>query len=77
MSKLPQVSGTRLVRALGRGGFREVHRRGSHVMLAHRNDATRIGDLAIYEVCAPRAQPGVSAEVCLTWRLPRSKMERV
>jgi predicted RNA binding protein YcfA (HicA-like mRNA interferase family) len=42
VSKLPQVGGTRLVRALQHAGFHEVHREGSHVMLAHRSDPTRI-----------------------------------
>jgi predicted RNA binding protein YcfA (HicA-like mRNA interferase family) len=49
VSKLPQVSGTRLVRALGRAGFREVHRRGSHVMLVHRSDATRIAVVPMHK----------------------------
>jgi predicted RNA binding protein YcfA (HicA-like mRNA interferase family) len=36
-----RVSGARLVRALARAGFVEVHRHGSHVMIAHRDDASR------------------------------------
>ena len=42
MSHLPQVSGTRLIRALLRAGFKEVHRKGSHVMLIHAREPTRV-----------------------------------
>jgi predicted RNA binding protein YcfA (HicA-like mRNA interferase family) len=43
VSGLPQVNGDRLLRALSRAGFDEVHRKGSHVTVAHREDPTRIG----------------------------------
>lgn len=49
MSKLPQVSGTRLVRALIRAGFREVHRKGSHVMLVHHDAPTRIAVVPVHK----------------------------
>ena len=49
MSKLPQVGGTRLLRALARAGFHEVHRKGSHVMVAHRNDVTRIAVVPVHK----------------------------
>jgi predicted RNA binding protein YcfA (HicA-like mRNA interferase family) len=42
VTKPPQVNGTRVVRALGKAGFVEVHRKGSHVMMAHGADHTRI-----------------------------------
>jgi len=49
VSKLPQVGGTRLLRALTRAGFREVHRKGSHVMVVHRNDPTRIAVVPVHK----------------------------
>ncbi len=49
MSKLPHVSGTRLLRALGRAGFREAHRKGSHVMVVHRNDRTRLAVVPVHK----------------------------
>jgi predicted RNA binding protein YcfA (HicA-like mRNA interferase family) len=33
--KAPLVSGKEVVRALGRLGFQEVHRKGSHVKMEH------------------------------------------
>ena len=33
--KAPLVSGKEVVRALGRFGFQEVHRKGSHVKMEH------------------------------------------
>ena len=35
MSRLPRVPGEQIVRALHRAGFREIRRRGSHVILQH------------------------------------------
>ena len=49
MTKLPQVSGARLVRTLARAGFREVHRKGSHVMLVHTSDPTRIAVVPVHK----------------------------
>jgi predicted RNA binding protein YcfA (HicA-like mRNA interferase family) len=49
VTKLPQVSGTRLVRALERTGFRKVHRKGSHVMLVHPADPTRIAVVPVHK----------------------------
>jgi predicted RNA binding protein YcfA (HicA-like mRNA interferase family) len=42
-------AGTRLVRALGRAGFHEVHRKGSHVMLVHAVDPTRITVVPVHK----------------------------
>ena len=39
--KEPLVSGKEVVRALGRLGFQEVHRKGSHVKMEH-SDGRRI-----------------------------------
>jgi predicted RNA binding protein YcfA (HicA-like mRNA interferase family) len=41
LTKLPQVSGDRVVRALQRAGFVVVRQSGSHVTLRHKDDATR------------------------------------
>lgn len=49
MSKLPQVAGSRLVRALGRAGFVELHGKGSHVMLVHKDDATRVAVVPVHK----------------------------
>ncbi|MGH7895256.1 MAG: type II toxin-antitoxin system HicA family toxin [Candidatus Binatia bacterium] len=49
MSKLPQASGDRILRALGRLGFREVHRKGSHVMVAHRSQPTRLAVVPMHK----------------------------
>lgn len=49
MSALPQVNGARLVRALGRAGFVEGHRKGSHVMMVHGTDATRIAVVPVHK----------------------------
>jgi predicted RNA binding protein YcfA (HicA-like mRNA interferase family) len=39
MTKLPSISGERLVRALKRAGFVELRQRGSHVSLEKRVEA--------------------------------------
>ena len=49
MSKLPQISGDRIVRALSHLGFHEIHRKGSHVMLAHRKDPTRVAVVPVHK----------------------------
>lgn len=49
MSRLPQVGGARLLRALARVGFVEVHRRGSHVMIAPRDDPMRATVVAVHK----------------------------
>jgi predicted RNA binding protein YcfA (HicA-like mRNA interferase family) len=54
VSKLPHVGGDRILRALTRLGFYEIHRKGSHVMLAHRKDP---GRLAVVRVHKGRAVP--------------------
>lgn len=49
MTKLPQVTAQRLIRALTRAGFGEVHRKGSHVMLVHATDRTRIAVVPVHK----------------------------
>lgn len=49
MTKIPQINGARLLRALKRAGFAEVHRKGSHVTLAHRDDPTRVAVVAVHK----------------------------
>ncbi len=41
MSKLPTVTGQKMLNALQRGGFFVVRTRGSHHRLAHREDPSR------------------------------------
>lgn len=49
MSRLPHVGGDRIVRALRRLGFRELHRKGSHVMLVHRIQPNRIAVVPVHK----------------------------
>jgi predicted RNA binding protein YcfA (HicA-like mRNA interferase family) len=49
VSKLPHVSGERILRALTRLGFYELHRKGSHVMLAHRKDSGRVAVVPVHK----------------------------
>ena len=49
MSGFPQVNGARLLRALARAGFEEVHRKGSHVTVAHRDDSTRLAVVPVHK----------------------------
>ncbi len=49
MSRLPQVSGDRIVRALTRLGFDEIHRKGSHAMLSHRSDPGRVAVVPVHK----------------------------
>ena len=49
MSRLPHVGGDRIVRALLRLGFREVHRKGSHVMLMHALEPDRIAVVPVHK----------------------------
>lgn len=41
MTRLPQLPGDRVVRALERAGFAAVRQRGSHVLLRHLADPSR------------------------------------
>lgn len=41
MTRLPQTSGDRLIRALLKMGFSVHHQKGSHVTLRHATDPTR------------------------------------
>lgn len=49
MSKLPHVSGDRVLRALTRLGFYELHRKGSHVMVASRKDSSRVAVVPVHK----------------------------
>ena len=49
MSQLPQVGGDRLLRALAKLGFREIHRKGSHVMIVHRSDRGRVAVVPVHK----------------------------
>ena len=49
MNALPQLSGSRLVRALRRAGFIEIHRKGSHAMLVHRDDEARVAVVPVHK----------------------------
>lgn len=41
MSKLPSVSGQKVVKALGKAGFVAHHQKGSHVTMKHLTDPAR------------------------------------
>jgi predicted RNA binding protein YcfA (HicA-like mRNA interferase family) len=56
LSGLPQVNGVRLLRALARAGFNEIHTKGSHVTVAHGEDLTRIA--VIRSTKARMSDPG-------------------
>jgi predicted RNA binding protein YcfA (HicA-like mRNA interferase family) len=49
VSDLPQVNGARLLRALLRAGFEEVHRKGSHVTVVHREEMKRIAVVPVHK----------------------------
>jgi predicted RNA binding protein YcfA (HicA-like mRNA interferase family) len=49
VSKVPQVNGTRLLRALRRAGFVEVHQKGSHVTIVHGDDPARIAVIPLHK----------------------------
>ena len=66
MPNLPRVSGAATVRALEKLGFRQVRRRGSHVVL-RRNDIVTVvplhrRDLAIGTLHGILKQAGVTAD---------------
>jgi predicted RNA binding protein YcfA (HicA-like mRNA interferase family) len=48
MSKLPDVSGSKVVRALEKAGFAVVRTSGSHHRLVHRDDPTRATTVAVH-----------------------------
>jgi predicted RNA binding protein YcfA (HicA-like mRNA interferase family) len=75
VTKLPQISGTRLVRALRRAGFREVHRKGSHVMLAHAADPTRIAVVPMHK--AKMLPPGTLRAILKGARLTDEELRAV
>lgn len=41
MSRLPELTGLDLIRALKRAGFEQIRQSGSHVILRHTADPTR------------------------------------
>lgn len=75
MSRLPQVSGTRLIRALRRAGFEEAHRKGSHVMLVHRNDPTRVAVVPIHK--GKTLPPGTLTAILKGARLTVENLRRL
>jgi predicted RNA binding protein YcfA (HicA-like mRNA interferase family) len=48
VTKLPQVTGERVVRALLRAGFVEVRQSGSHVALRHGQDPQRRATVPVH-----------------------------
>lgn len=54
MSKLPQVSGEKTIRALAKIGFTVYHQRGSHVKLIRRiKDQKQVIIIPIHKVLKP------------------------
>jgi predicted RNA binding protein YcfA (HicA-like mRNA interferase family) len=49
VTRLPQVSASRLLRALRRAGFVEVHCKGSHVTLVHEQDPNRVAVVPVHK----------------------------
>jgi predicted RNA binding protein YcfA (HicA-like mRNA interferase family) len=49
VSRVPEVTGIDVIRALRRAGFEQVRQRGSHVLMRHRTDATRRATVAVHE----------------------------
>jgi len=45
---LPQVAGSRIVRALGRAGFVVVRQKGSHAFMAHAEDPSRFAVVPVH-----------------------------
>ena len=72
MSKLPQISGDRIVRALARLGFDEIHRKGSHVMVAHRRDPTRVAVIPVHKGRA--VPPGTLRAILKGARVPLEEL---
>ena len=65
MPRLPVVSGAQVVRALGRLGFVEVRRRGSHVVLQRGSVGCVVPDhreLKLGTLLGALKQAGVSAD---------------
>lgn len=48
MSSLPQVPARRLIRALKRAGFIELHQAGSHLTMHHATDVSRRVTFAVH-----------------------------
>ena len=48
MSKLPALTGSRVVRALERGGFIVIRISGSHHRLAHVDDPSRVTTVPVH-----------------------------
>jgi predicted RNA binding protein YcfA (HicA-like mRNA interferase family) len=49
VTRPPQVTAERLLRALTRAGFAEVHRKGSHATLVHHNDPSRVAVVPVHK----------------------------
>ena len=69
MPELPRVSGSDVVRALARLGFREVRQRGSHVVLKRQTGEGETGavvpmhrELAVGTLAGILRQAGVTVE---------------
>ena len=61
-----------MVRALARAGFREVHRKGSHVMLVHGADPTRIVVVPVHK--AKMLPPGTLRAILKGARLNNEEL---
>lgn len=48
MSRLPEVTGAEVVRALERAGFEQVRHTGSHVLMRHHGDPTRRATVPVH-----------------------------
>ncbi|MEP6653051.1 MAG: type II toxin-antitoxin system HicA family toxin [Myxococcales bacterium] len=60
-TKLPQVPGPRLIRALKRAGFIEHHQVGSHLTMRHEIDVSRRVTFAVHG--SRPVSPGVLRDV--------------
>lgn len=49
MSRLPEVTGTDVIRALRRAGFEQVRQKGSHVLMRHRDDVSRRATVPVHK----------------------------
>jgi predicted RNA binding protein YcfA (HicA-like mRNA interferase family) len=49
VSRLPEVTGTDVIRALRRAGFEQVRQKGSHVLMRHRDDVSRRATVPVHK----------------------------
>lgn len=73
MARLPELSARRVLAALGRAGFRETRRRGSHRFLAHPDG--RVLLFAVHE--GERVGPRLLARILKDARIPREQFRRL